>query len=123
MARELQHPPVEKIGLSAVYDAFSDPVRRKMVLMLADDGEQNCSCFQELGSKTNLSYHFARMREAGLTLTRIEGTQRFMQLRTDDLDARFPGLLDALINSVREEKREEAALLRKKKRAAAALRT
>lgn len=120
MARELQHPPVDQIGLSGIYDALRDPVRRKMILLLADAGEQNCSSFNELGSKTNLSYHFARMRESGLTQTRMEGTSRYMRLRGDDLEARFPGLLPALIGSLRDEKRHEAALLRKMKRAAAA---
>jgi hypothetical protein len=32
-------------------------------------------------------------------LTRIVGTNRLMKLRREDLDARFPGLLDAVIRS------------------------
>ncbi len=32
-------------------------------------------------------------------LTRIVGTNRLMKLRREDLDARFPGLLDAVIKS------------------------
>ncbi|SFO88994.1 DNA-binding transcriptional regulator, ArsR family [Variovorax sp. OK605] len=105
MVRELDHPPAEQIGLSGIYDALSDPVRREMVLALAEMGEQNCSSFLGLGSKTNLSYHFARLRGSGLTLTRMEGTSRYMQLRRDDLAARFPGLLDAVVAAAREEKR------------------
>ena len=31
--------------------------------------------------------------------TRIAGTARLMKLRREDLDARFPGLLDAVIAS------------------------
>ena len=31
--------------------------------------------------------------------TRIVGTNRLMTLRREDLDARFPGLLDAVIKS------------------------
>ena len=41
------------------------------------------------------------MREAGLTRTRIEGTRRFIALRREDLDARFPGLLDAVVTASR----------------------
>jgi predicted transcriptional regulator len=42
------------------------------------------------------SYHLRLMREAGITRTRAAGTQRLISLRRDDLDARFPGLVDVL---------------------------
>ncbi|GAX90016.1 transcriptional regulator [Effusibacillus lacus] len=42
-------------------------------------------------AKSTLSHHFKVFREAGIINTRIEGTQRFISLRRDDLDARFPG--------------------------------
>ncbi|MHA5048669.1 ArsR family transcriptional regulator [Streptomyces sp. SD15] len=38
-------------------------------------------------------------REAALTSTRAVGRNRFVRRRRDDLDARFPGLLDALPTS------------------------
>jgi hypothetical protein len=34
-----------------------------------------------------------------LIQTRIAGTTRYIQLRRKDLDARFPGLVDAVINA------------------------
>jgi hypothetical protein len=37
------------------------------------------------------------LREAGVIHTRIEGRQRMNELRRDDLDARFPGLLDVVL--------------------------
>ncbi len=42
------------------------------------------------------SYHLRLLREAGVTRTRAVGTLRYMSLRRDDLDARFPGLLEAV---------------------------
>ena len=108
MVRELDHLPADQIGLSGIYDALKDPVRREMVLVLAENGEQSCSSFLGLGSKTNLSYHFARLRGSGLTQTRVEGTSRYMRLRTDDLGARFPGLLDAVIAAARNERLAKA---------------
>ena len=36
------------------------------------------------------------LREAGVTRTRAEKTQRFISLRRDDLERRFPGLVDVL---------------------------
>jgi len=43
------------------------------------------------------------LREAGITLTRPEGTHRFVSLRRDDLDERFPGLLDAVLAAAERE--------------------
>jgi hypothetical protein len=40
------------------------------------------------------------MREAGITSTRAVGRNRYVQLRRDELDARFPGLLDSLLKSL-----------------------
>ena len=42
------------------------------------------------------SYHLKLLREAGLTRTRAEGTQRLISLRSDDLESRFPGLVSVL---------------------------
>ena len=42
------------------------------------------------------SYHLRLLREAGVTRTRAEGTQRLISLRRDDLEGRFPGLVDVL---------------------------
>ncbi|HEX9214590.1 MAG TPA: transcriptional regulator, partial [Bradyrhizobium sp.] len=49
------------------------------------------------------AYHFAKLRECGLMQTRIVGTSRLMRLRREDLEARFPGLLDAVINSAAKD--------------------
>jgi hypothetical protein len=37
------------------------------------------------------------LREAGVIRQRDEGTRRLNSLRRDDLDARFPGLLDLAV--------------------------
>ena len=105
MSREPNHPAAGAISLSAVYDALSEPVRRTIVTQLADRGELNCSDFLVHGSKTSISYHLARLREAGITHTRIEGKLHFINLREADLEKRFPGLLPAVIASVRIEAR------------------
>ena len=42
------------------------------------------------------SYHLKLLREAGVTRTRAEGTQRLICLRSDDLESRFPGLVGVL---------------------------
>jgi DNA-binding transcriptional ArsR family regulator len=105
MARALHHPSREQLALSAVLEALSDPVRRRIAVRLAQDGEDRCSAFLDCASKANLTYHFARLREAGLIRVRLEGPYRYVSLRGADIEARFPGLLPAVIGAARRESR------------------
>ncbi|MCW3001316.1 MAG: helix-turn-helix transcriptional regulator [Conexibacter sp.] len=90
-------PATEDLDLTTVLQALGDPVRLKIVRMLAAEGEQVCGAV-ELGiSKSTRSHHFKTLREAGVTFTRVSGTHRHVSLRRDDLEARFPGLLDAVL--------------------------
>ncbi|HET6547681.1 MAG TPA: metalloregulator ArsR/SmtB family transcription factor [Solirubrobacter sp.] len=93
----IDEPPVDALTLTAVMAALSDPARVTIVRLLAADGERACGTFELGVSKATRSHHLKVLREAGLTHTRVEGTHRFVSLRRDDLDARFPGLLDALV--------------------------
>lgn len=104
--KPLYHPTVDQITLPGVFDALSDPIRLDIVLRLDAEGEARCSSLGEYGSKTNLSYHFARLREAGVTQTRIEGPSRIISIRRDDLEKKFPGLLDTVIASARPAKKK-----------------
>ena len=84
-------------------DCLSDPTRLGIVFNLAK-AEQTakelcCGDFDAFSGKSNLAYHFAKLRAAGLIQTRIVGTTRHMKLRRKDLDARFPGLLDTILKS------------------------
>ena len=103
MSRSLRHPTREQIDLPMVLDCLSDPTRLAIVYSLARHEpaatEMCCGDFNALSGKSNLAYHFAKLRESGLMQTRIAGTNRFMKLRREDLDARYPGLLDAVIKS------------------------
>jgi DNA-binding transcriptional ArsR family regulator len=101
MAKELYHPDRDQIDLSAVLDALSEPTRRDIVVRLLEVGEAPCQAFDDYAPKTNLSYHYARLREAGVTRTRIDGPYRMISVRVDDLAARFPGLLDAIVAAAR----------------------
>ena len=42
-------------------------------------------------------------REAGITHMRIEGTSRYLSIRRADLDRRFPGLLDSVIEAAQRD--------------------
>jgi DNA-binding transcriptional ArsR family regulator len=90
-------PDTEALDLTTILQALGDPVRLTIVRALAAEGEQVCGSM-ELGiSKSTRSHHFKTLREAGVTSTRVEGTHRHVSLRRDDLEARFPGLLEAVL--------------------------
>lgn len=93
------HPEREAISLSAVLYALSDPTRFQIVQSLARSGEQACGTFGLPVAKPNMSYHIKVLREAGLLRQRIEGTQRINCLRREDIEARFPGLLDTVLRA------------------------
>ena len=101
MSRALLHPTRDQIELPMVLDCLSDPTRLAIVYNLARYDraatDMRCGDFAVFGGKSNLAYHFARLREAGLIQTRIAGTTRYIKLRREDLDARFPGLIDAVL--------------------------
>jgi DNA-binding transcriptional ArsR family regulator len=101
---QLAHPKTDQIDLPSVLTALGDPTRLAIAAELArrDDGPVACSHFLMFTSKTNLSYHLARLREAGVTRTEVSGTSRFTTLRRADLDARFPGLLDSVLASAKD---------------------
>ena len=48
-------------------------------------------------TKSTLTHHFRVLREAGVISQEIAGTSKLNTLRREDLDARFPGLLDAVL--------------------------
>ena len=91
--RYLDMPGRDELRLPAVFEALSDPVRLEIVAALAD-GERPCGSFPLPVSDSTRTHHLRILREAGVTATRVVGTQRLVSLRREDLDARFPGLLD-----------------------------
>jgi DNA-binding transcriptional ArsR family regulator len=96
----IDHPAREDIELSAVLHALSDPVRRGIVASL-DSRPEACptGSFDVPVTKSTCTHHFRVLREAGVVLQRQEGTARLNTLRREDLDDRFPGLLDAILQS------------------------
>ncbi|HEY6421727.1 MAG TPA: metalloregulator ArsR/SmtB family transcription factor [Pseudonocardiaceae bacterium] len=95
---KIVHPPASVLDLATILRTVGDPVRLEIVRLLADDRPRLCG---ELSSALDLppstgSYHLRLLREAGVTRTRAEGTLRVISLRRDDLDERFPGLIDVL---------------------------
>ena len=106
--RHLHHPRTDEISLPDVLHALSDPVRLKIVTGLAERTEQSCSAIEASVSKSTLSHHFKVLREAGVTHTRVNGTHRYVSLRRDELEDRFPGLLRSVLEASRTEAADAA---------------
>ena len=98
----LHHPERDELELPAILHALSDPHRLEIVRTLAEDTEPRPCGTLTLGlSKSTMTHHFRILREAGVVEQQREGTRKLTSLRRDDLDARFPGLLDAVLSSQR----------------------
>lgn len=103
MSPLLPHPDPDQIELPLVLTALGDPTRLAIINHLAanEDCGLTCGQFTNLASKTAITYHVGKLREAGVVNVRPEGTRRIVTLRRADLDARFPGFLDSIIAGAR----------------------
>ncbi|PTM42064.1 helix-turn-helix transcriptional regulator [Bosea sp. 124] len=99
------HPDMDAVEPAAVFAALADPIRLGIILALADGAEveARCGSFNDLASPSLLTYHFTKLREAGVTRARVEGTSRLISLRREEFDRRFPGLLDSVIEAARRD--------------------
>ncbi len=101
--RPLHHPDRASLSLPGVLYALGDPVRLNIVQQLAAQGDLCCNAFNAMGegaiAKSTLSHHFKILRESGVVQSRKVGTTHMNALRRDDLEARFPGLLAAILQS------------------------
>ncbi|MEU7693869.1 ArsR/SmtB family transcription factor [Microbispora hainanensis] len=99
--RDLPHPDAASLVLTDVLFALSDPSRLALVRRLAQGPLEVAAC-QPMGGevpKSTLSHHLKTLREAGVVRNVPEGRQRYVSLRREDLDDRFPGLLDAVLGT------------------------
>jgi DNA-binding transcriptional ArsR family regulator len=99
VAEALTHPKREELELSRVLHALSDPVRLKIVSSIDSGGECSMGQIEVPVTKSTCTHHFKVLRDAGVLAQRQVGTARLNTLRREDLDARFPGLLDSVLRS------------------------
>ncbi|MET9258776.1 helix-turn-helix domain-containing protein [Amycolatopsis sp. NPDC004079] len=102
MSRTLPEPVVESFDLTVILGALADPGRRTILrAMYQAGGPVDCATLVEkagLGlSNPTISHHYRVLREAGLTRTVTEGRRRIVHVRTDEVEGRFPGLLEAIL--------------------------
>ncbi|MET7697593.1 helix-turn-helix transcriptional regulator [Streptomyces sp. NPDC005485] len=100
-ADELEHPRVEDLEMGPVLLALADGNRRRVIAELAErpDEERLCASFDLPVSKSSRTRHWRVLREAGLVHQRDAGNGLYMRLRKDDLERRFPGLIQAVVSA------------------------
>jgi DNA-binding transcriptional ArsR family regulator len=99
------HPARQDITLAGVLGALSDPMRLRIVKALLQEGEcLSCTAAAPCPdmAKSTLSNHFRVLREAGLIQTTKKGVENRNAVREADINARFPGLLKAILRHAAE---------------------
>lgn len=101
---ETRTPPetVEVGTLQDVLGALSDPVRLEMVRRMHTAGAPApCAALYDDVSKSTASHHFKILREAGVTARSVIGGQTHQELRLDDVEAAYPGVLSSILAAPR----------------------
>ncbi|PWC18310.1 transcriptional regulator [Brenneria roseae subsp. roseae] len=91
------HPEREQIRLENVLFALGNPLRLEVVRVLSQGGEQACGTLLQGLAKSTMTHHWRVLRDSGVIWQRPNGRENLLSLRREDLDARFPGLLDTLL--------------------------
>lgn len=94
------HPSTDDITLSGILAALSDPVRLQIFRrLMAENGCMSCSAATPCPdiAKSTLSNHFRILREAGLIRTTKRGVENRNTVRSDEINAKFPGLLPVIL--------------------------
>lgn len=96
---DLSQPDAEDLSLPEVLAALGNPIRLDIVRRLAAGEHLTCSTAIAGMPKSSASHHWRTMRESGLLHQYRDGRFIRMELRTDALEQRFPGLLGAVLGS------------------------
>jgi DNA-binding transcriptional ArsR family regulator len=101
-----RHPDRDQIRIEDVLTALGSPVRLAAVRVLDGGGEHNCgSVLGVLGvtAKSTMTHHWRVLRDSGVIWQRPSGRENLLSLRREDLDVRYPGLLDAILHGAQSD--------------------
>ncbi|MBV9446559.1 MAG: helix-turn-helix transcriptional regulator [Streptosporangiaceae bacterium] len=103
MMDDVVEPAAEDFQLPRILAALADPNRLAAVRYVAHNGESWCAQVMEQAmlpmTKSTFSHHLRILREAGVLTKRIQGARGYTSLRKADLDRRFPGLIDSIVDA------------------------
>ncbi|MEU3777285.1 helix-turn-helix domain-containing protein [Streptomyces sp. NPDC032472] len=96
-AAELTHPDADRLELAEVLAALGHPVRLEIVRKLASGAESYCGEVVPDLPRSSVTHHLKTLRESGVICQRPQGRKLYLTLRRDDLERRFPGLLELVL--------------------------
>jgi DNA-binding transcriptional ArsR family regulator len=94
---DLAIPDVAELDLFVIMDALSAPVRRRIVIALAERDGVPCGQLDLPIAKSTAARHFRVLVKAGLIRQWDDGNRKRNGLRRDEIEHRFPGLLDLVL--------------------------
>ena len=102
--RPLFHPAIEDVRPESILHALADRVRATIFAEIKNAGRVDaCTTFASMGDrvipKSSLSTHMRVLREAGLIRCERHGVEMRNHSRCTEVEARFPGLLSAIMNA------------------------
>ncbi len=111
--KPLIHPAIKEVPVEAILHALADPVRVAIYADIVKGCNENCSTFLTVGGrgipKSTLSHHFRILREAGLIRSERRGVEMFNTSRCEEVDRRYPGLIQAIVKAHEIQIRGEKA--------------
>jgi DNA-binding transcriptional ArsR family regulator len=92
-------PAPESLQLYIIMRALGDPMRVQIIraIAAANSGANCRACTCPSIPKSTLAHHFKVLRQAGLIHSQTIGNAIQNTLRKADLEARFPGLLQLIL--------------------------
>ncbi|MFQ6561990.1 MULTISPECIES: ArsR/SmtB family transcription factor [Enterobacterales] len=97
------HPSRDAIRLENVFVALGNPIRLAALCMIAHGGEFLCCDILSEIPKSTMTHHWRILRDSGLVWQRRVGREYRLSLRREDLDERFPGLLEAVLQPLTKD--------------------
>jgi len=92
---------MDQVELTDIMYALSDPTRLEIVGRLANAGRKmTCGELDLNRPKSSMSHHFKILRAAGLVETLIEGTEHMNSLRVEEIEQKFPGILQSVLRAL-----------------------
>lgn len=102
--RQIKHPTIEQVELTDIMYALADPTRLEIIALLAKAGRKlTCGEINLNRPKSSMSHHFKILRGAGLVQTLIEGTEHMNSLRLEEIELKYPGVLNAVLKALKTD--------------------
>lgn len=98
------HPSVDQLQIDTVLASLGHPIRLAILRALAAGDENGLVCGTiDIGvTKATATHHWRMLREAGVIRQWQVGRNHFVALRREDLESRFPGLVDIVVTAAKD---------------------